>query len=59
MSALDSAGTCKPGTRTEKLWSYDAMRLAGLGIFGPWTDRADAVAVLRAEDTSELGVYFE
>ena len=47
MAAIDKAGTYKLGDRPVKRLGYGAMQLAGKGVFGPPTDRAEAVAVLR------------
>ncbi|WP_457328860.1 aldo/keto reductase family oxidoreductase [Rhizobacter sp. P5_C2] len=48
MIDINKAGTFKLGTRTVTRLGYGAMQLAGKGVFGPPTDRAGAVAVLRA-----------
>ncbi|SHM53875.1 aldo/keto reductase family oxidoreductase [Rhizobacter sp. OV335] len=48
MIDINKAGTFTLGTRTVTRLGYGAMQLAGKGVFGPPTDRAGAVAVLRA-----------
>jgi pyridoxine 4-dehydrogenase len=45
---IGKAGKFTLGTRTVKRVGYGAMQLAGKGVFGPPTDRAGAIAVLRA-----------
>ena len=54
MNDLSAAGTYKLGDRPVKRLGYGAMQLAGPGVFGPPTDRAGAIAVLR--EAVELGV---
>ena len=48
MTDINKAGTFKLGTRAVNRLGYGAMQLAGKGVFGPPSDRAGAVAVLRA-----------
>ncbi len=47
MSSVEQSGTFTLGDRTVKRLGYGAMQLAGPGVFGPPTDRAAAIAVLR------------
>ena len=47
MTDIAAAGTFKLGDRTVNRMGYGAMQLAGPGVFGPPTDRAAAIAVLR------------
>ena len=54
MANLKNAGSFKLGNLTVKRLGYGAMQLAGPGVFGPPTDRAEAVAVLR--EAVESGV---
>ena len=42
-----SAGTAKLGPFTVNRMGYGAMQLAGPGVFGPPSDRDEAIAVLR------------
>ena len=48
MIDLKTAGTHSRGNRRVKRMGYDAMQLAGPGVFGPPRDRSAALAVLRA-----------
>lgn len=48
MTDITRAGTFALGDRTVNRMGYGAMQLAGPGVFGPPTDRAGAIAVLRA-----------
>lgn len=48
MIDIGKAGTFTLGTRSVMRLGYGAMQLAGKGVFGPPTDRAGALAVLRA-----------
>ena len=54
MIDIVKAGTFTLGTRCVKRMGYGAMQLAGPGVFGPPTDRAGAIAVLR--EAVESGV---
>ena len=47
MINISKAGTFTLGDRIVKRLGYGAMQLAGPGVFGPPTDRDDAIAVLR------------
>jgi len=47
MIDISKAGTFTLGDRIVKRLGYGAMQLAGPGVFGPPTDRDDAIAVLR------------
>lgn len=48
MIDIDKAGTFTLGTSAVRRMGYGAMQLAGKGVFGPPSDRAGAIAVLRA-----------
>jgi pyridoxine 4-dehydrogenase len=54
MSKIDAAGMFALGRHTVNRLGYGAMQLAGSGVFGPPTDRAAAVAILR--EAVESGV---
>ena len=54
MSKIDAAGTFALGRHTVKRLGYGAMQLAGPGVFGPPSDCAAAVALLR--EAVESGV---
>ncbi len=54
MSKIDAAGTFALGRHTVKRLGYGAMQLAGPGVFGPPSDCAGAVALLR--EAVESGV---
>ena len=47
MTKVSAAGTFRLGHRNVNRMGYGAMRLSGPGIFGPPTDREQAIAVLR------------
>jgi pyridoxine 4-dehydrogenase len=47
MSGVDRSGTFRLGDRAVKRLGYGAMRLSGPNIFGPPTDRDEALDVLR------------
>src|SRR5690242_4940431 len=47
MTRIDKAGIYRLGDRVVSRMGYGAMQLAGLGVFGPPKDRAQAIAVLR------------
>ena len=47
MPNLDKSGSFTLGGRTVSRMGYGAMQLAGKGVFGPPSDRSEAVAVLR------------
>jgi pyridoxine 4-dehydrogenase len=48
MTSINQAGTFQLGERSVRRLGYGAMQLAGPGVFGPPSDRAAAIAVLRA-----------
>ena len=54
MSSIDKAGTYRLGDRMVRRLGYGAMQLAGPGVFGPPSDPAAALAVLR--EARALGV---
>jgi aryl-alcohol dehydrogenase-like predicted oxidoreductase len=54
MSQINASGTFTLGDRKVKRLGYGAMQLAGKGVFGPPSDRAAALAVLR--EAVESGV---
>jgi hypothetical protein len=45
---IDKAGTFSLGDRSVKRLGYNALQLAGPGVFGPPCDHEQAVSVLRA-----------
>jgi pyridoxine 4-dehydrogenase len=47
MSAVNASGTFLLGDRLVRRLGYGAMQLAGPGVFGPPTNRAESLAVLR------------
>ncbi|WP_313058213.1 aldo/keto reductase, partial [Agrobacterium cavarae] len=54
MSTMTNSATFKLGDHTVRRLGYGAMQLAGMGVFGPPRDRAEAIAVLR--EAVESGV---
>ncbi|MGV1947265.1 MULTISPECIES: aldo/keto reductase family oxidoreductase [unclassified Agrobacterium] len=54
MSTIATSGTFTLGDHTVRRLGYGAMQLAGKGVFGPPSDRAEAIAVLR--EAVESGV---
>lgn len=47
MPGIDQSGTFTLGDHTVKRLGYGAMQLAGPGVYGPPSDRGEALAVLR------------
>ena len=47
MSTIATSGTFTLGDHTVRRLGYGAMQLAGKGVFGPPSDRPEAIAVLR------------
>lgn len=54
MSTIATSGTFTLGDHTVRRLGYGAMQLAGKGVFGPPSDRPEAIAVLR--EAVESGV---
>ncbi|MDR5011943.1 aldo/keto reductase family oxidoreductase (plasmid) [Rhizobium sp. NIBRBAC000502774] len=54
MSTVATSGTFTLGDHTVRRLGYGAMQLAGKGVFGPPSDRPEAIAVLR--EAVESGV---
>jgi hypothetical protein len=48
MTEIGRAGNCKLGNRSVSRMGFGAMQLAGPHVFGPPSDRAHALSVLRA-----------